>query len=858
MAVKLWGALERPGLSLTRRTWSPAEVEAIVQRLAAVVGPSRVWQDPERLMAYSYDATGERHLPDFVVFLERPDEVGPVLQALAAAGVPVIGRGAGTNLSGGTMPIVGGAVLAMARLNRVRAIDPENLRAVVEPGVVNADFQEALAPYGLFFAPDPGSHRISTLGGNVSENAGGPHCVKYGVTTNHVLGGTCYLVDGQARRLPTTRDWRGELDLTGLITGSEGTLALLTELELQVLPKPPQVETLLAAFDDLERATEAVSAIIRARIVPSTLELLDRVSIETVERFAQAGYPAGADAVLLIELDGAAEAVEPEWRRIEALLWECRALSVARATTPAEVEKLWKGRRSAYGAAAQVSSHIWVQDVTVPRPLLPTMMREVNQIGRRYGLNILIIAHAGDGNLHPNITYDPADADEVARMHQADREIIQACVRLGGSITGEHGVGIDKLEHLALMYSPDELAVQWELKQAFDPDNLLNPFKAVLPPERHHLATPHPAPTGPVAEVIETIRAAQADGQLLAVHGSTSRRGLAPAHAAGGMALYTRHLDRIVEIDEGNLTATVEAGVSARELADALAARGLEVPSLPAVSRTVGGLVATNARYWAHRGLGWRDHVVMAEWVDGRGRWVRFGRKTMKNVAGYDVTKLWIGSWGQLGVLTALTFRLRPLPRERRIGCLRDAPVADLLAIAETLRRAPAPPAGLLVHVQGDAGALYVQLEGYAVAEDQRRLEAVAAERGLLVRWEAESFAQHLDAIHEAAVGRALAEGGYWEGGGQPAQLRQWYLGGLGHEAWLYPFSGAVEVTAGEPGDPDGWWVRRRVGTAVAVRRDPAWQTIEERIYQVFDPRGIWPKFPWVVTAAGPAERGRA
>ncbi|MBX5468064.1 MAG: FAD-binding oxidoreductase [Firmicutes bacterium] len=844
MRKPLWGALERPGLDIQGPNLAPDALEQLRQRLVAAVGAHRVWSDAEKLLAYSYDATGERHLPDLVVFVDRPEEIGTVVQVLGAAGMPIIGRGAGTNLSGGTMPIAGGAVLALARLNRVREVDVENLRAVVEPGVVNADFQEVLAPYHLFFAPDPGSHRISTLGGNVSENAGGPHCVKYGVTTNHVLGGLCYLVDGKPRRLPTTRDWRGSLDVTGLLTGSEGTLGLLAELELQVLPKPPRVETLLAAFDDLDRATEAVSAIIRARIVPSTLELLDRVSIETVERFAHAGYPKDAEAVLLIEVDGSPEAAEEERRRVEALLAEVGAISVARATTPTEVERLWKGRRSAYGAAAQVSSHIWVQDVTVPRPLLPAMMREVNQIGRRYGLTILIIAHAGDGNLHPNITYDPADPDEVARMHAADREIIEACVRMGGSITGEHGVGIDKLEHLALMYGPDELAVMWEIKAAWDPQNLLNPFKAVLPPERHHRARARTEPSRAAREVAERIEAALVSSKPVSVHGSEARRLLAPPPAEDApFGIRTGHWDAIVEVDEGNLTVTVEPGVTARELVEVLAARGLEVPSLPHLARTVGGLVASNARHWGYRGLGWRDHVVMAEWVDGRGRVVRFGRKTMKNVAGYDVTKLMIGSWGMLGVLTELTLRLRPKPVARRVGRISGAPASDLFTITDGLRRSPMPPAGMLLHLEGTSGTLYVQVEGADWEAAQRRVEALAAERGLLVGWEDEALGHQLDEVHEAAVRRALAEGSYWEGGGLPANLRQYWSEGLGDEAWLFPFSGAIEVTRGTPAGA-AWWVRRRIAEAPEWRRDPDWIEPEDRLFRVFDPHRLLPKPP--------------
>lgn len=844
----LWGALDRPNLAISRTNLSPERKRQLVADLSRIVGSKNVWGEREKLLAYSYDATGERHLPDVAVFVDRARDLGAVLKTLGTFGLPVIGRGAGTNLSGGTTPISGGAILAFSRLNAIRAIDPENLCATVEPGVVNADFQEALSPHHLFFAPDPGSHRIATLGGNVAENSGGPHCVKYGVTTNHVLGGECYLADGSRVAMPTTRDWRSELDVTGLITGSEGTLAVISSIDVQLVTKPEAVETLLAAFDDLDKATEAVSAMIRARITPSTLELLDRATIETVERFAHAGYPDNAEAVLLIEVDGSGPAAEIEHRRVQEILQQQGAITVSRATTPEEVELLWKGRRSAYGAAAQISSHIWVQDVTVPRPLLPEMMRIVNRIGHQYGLTILILAHAGDGNLHPNIAYDPANPDEVERLRLADHEILRECVRLGGSITGEHGIGIDKLEHMALMYGPAERKVMWELKTAFDPELRLNPYKAVLPDS--YTATQSPRDetvlTGTVRTLQETIRQLSDEKGKAIVHGTQSRFPLAPSHRGSARAISTREMQQIWSVDEGNLTVEVDAGVRAVDLAAALAEKGFAIPALPEVDRSVGGLVASNARHWGHSGLGWRDWVLLVEIIDGRGRLLRFGRQTMKNVAGYDVAKLLVGSWGQIGLITRVVFRLRPLPQTRLVGRVQSTASGAMIRLVQDLRQFHTPPTGLLFHHR-DVNQLWILAAGSDLDFRRGAYGEAARHRGLDVVWDdrAEATAE-IDRTHEQSVRTALTQRRFAEGGMEPTQFGPVLQQGLGSECWWFPFSGSVEITAWDaPPDvlANPWMRRSLVNSSLAVVRDPGWRTVEDAICRVFDPDRVFPRF---------------
>ncbi len=489
------GALRR-GAGPTRRlisltagggrtgVWSTSE-----QGRAALVqafGPRRVLTDSRDRMAYAYDATGEKYLCDAVFFPESTAEVVEAVRIARRHGLPVVPRGAGTNISGGTLPVRGGLVLAMNRMNRILAIDPDDRIAAVQPGVPNIQLQQALAPHGFFFAADPGSHRVSTLGGNVAENSGGPHCLKYGVTTNHVRGLEVVLADGEVVRVGgRTQEAPPGYDLLALLVGAEGTLAVVTAIDLHILPLPPSRRTILAVYDQLEAAATTVSAIVAARLVPASIELLDRGMIACVEPFAHAGYPADADAVLLIEVDGTPAAVERAAARIAEIATGSGARQVRSARDQAEQDALWLGRRVAYGAAARLSAHVWTQDVTVPRDRMVEALRAVEAIGRKWRVQVVTVAHAGDGNLHPLIPFNPQDHDEVERMKAADHEIVAACVKLGGSVTGEHGVGIDKLPTLPLQYGPAELEVMQRLKRALDPDEVLNPGKAIPAPRRN-------------------------------------------------------------------------------------------------------------------------------------------------------------------------------------------------------------------------------------------------------------------------------------------------------------------------------------------------------------------------------------
>lgn len=661
MPRTLWGQLDRPDLETMAQAPAPpseADLAEVRQRLRRVLPEDRVRWDRETRLAYSYDATGERHWPHAVASPLEAAEVGVILAAAADKTLPILPRGAATNLSGGTVPLYGGLVLALGRLQGPLALDVPHLQAAVEAGWVNANLQAALARVGMFFPPDPSSHRISTVGGNVSENSGGPHCVKYGVTVSHVLAVAGFLVDGTPVRLARPA-LPGDLDLLGVVVGSEGTLMVVTSAILALRALPRGTGTALLAFATPQDALGAVSAIVAAHLEPSCLELLDAATIRLVEPFAQAGYPLEAGAVLLAEVEGDAPERAEAMREVEAVAAGHGALSVRVAGSADEAERLWIGRRVAYGALARQSAHVFVQDVTVPRPLLPEMLETVNAIAARYHLQVLTVAHAGDGNLHPTIAYDPADPEQVERLRQADAEILAAAAARSGSITGEHGVGIDKLEHLALMYSAAERARMAAVKRAFDPHGKLNPGKAIWTRDAGSDAAVAPRPIWSptsVEEVRQAVMEARHQGIRLTPTGA-GRRAPARRHP-----LVMCEVTGIQELMVDNLTVTVGAGMRVGELRAALSPYGLTWIADPvAEDETVGGVVASAWPLFAEAGFGpLRDQVLGVRVVDGRADALTFGRPVIKNVAGYDMTKLFVGSAGRLGVLTALTLRLRP------------------------------------------------------------------------------------------------------------------------------------------------------------------------------------------------------
>ena len=453
---------------------------ALATRLAAIVGERRVLYRPGELLAYSSDGLpGYFKQPSIAVFPGSRDEVVAVVRELARGHVSFVPRGAGTGLSGGALAN-GVVLLGLNRLTRILSIDAENALAVVEPGVVNVALSRAVGPHGLHYAPDPSSQAACTIGGNVAENAGGPHCLKYGVTLNHVVALTVVLPNGEVVTLGNAAGENDGYDLVGAFVGSEGCFGVALDVTVRLVRNPQSVRTLLADFSSIDAAARAVSSIIASGILPAALEMMDAATIRAVEAsIYAAGYPTDAAAVLLVELDGATAGLDADVATVVRLCRDAGARDVRVARDEAERAKLWQGRKKAFGAMGRISSHLVVQDAVVPRTKLPEMLARVHDIAERYRVTVCNVFHAGDGNLHPNIGYDANDPDESARVHSAMREIMQACVDAGGTITGEHGVGIDKLPYMNAIFTEESLSAMCTLRQVFDPDRRANPGKVV-------------------------------------------------------------------------------------------------------------------------------------------------------------------------------------------------------------------------------------------------------------------------------------------------------------------------------------------------------------------------------------------
>ena len=455
-------------------------IDGLGTRLAAIVGERRVLARPGELRSYESDGLpGYQRKPSIAVFPGTRDETIAVVRLLAETQTPFVARGAGTGLSGGSLAD-GVVLLGLHRLKRIISIDRDDARAVVEPGVVNAALTAAAAPFGLHYAPDPSSQTACTIGGNVAENAGGPHCLKYGVTLNHVIALTVVLPNGQVVTLGNPDGEDEGCDLLGAFIGSEGCFGVVLDATVRLVRNPQAIRTLLADFSTVDAAARAVSAIIASGIVAAALEMMDAATIRAVEASIYAsGYPTDAAAVLLIELDGAAAGLDLDVARVDTFCRDAGARDVRIASDPAERARLWQGRKKAFGAMGRISSHLAVQDAVVPRTKLPAMLAEIQRIGVRHRVNVCNVFHAGDGNLHPNIGYNADDADESERVHAAMTEIMTACINAGGTITGEHGVGLDKLRYMDALFTPATMGAMCALREVFDPDRRSNPGKVV-------------------------------------------------------------------------------------------------------------------------------------------------------------------------------------------------------------------------------------------------------------------------------------------------------------------------------------------------------------------------------------------
>lgn len=459
---------------------TPMPTPDTADRLRAVVGDRFVLARDAELLAYESDGLpGYHRRPSLAVFPGTRDELVQVVRILADAGLPFVPRGAGTGLSGGALAddVV---LLGLHRLKRVLRINAAALSATVEPGVVNATLNRELAPHGVFYAPDPSSEAACTIGGNFAENAGGPHCLKYGVTLNHVLAATVILPNGDIIELGAADDSMSGYDLLGAFVGSEGCFGIALDITVRLTRRPQAVRTVLADFTTVDSAARATSAIVASGVVPAALEFMDNASIRVVEQSAYAaGYPADAAAILLIEVDGTTASVDDDTETVRRLCVEAGARTIRVASDDVERARLWQGRKKAFGAMGRMAPHLVVQDAVIPRTQLPDVLARIHAIGDAHGVTVCNVFHAGDGNLHPNIAYNADDPDEARRVHEAMSEIMHACIDAGGSITGEHGVGLDKVGYMTSLFDEATLTAMCDVRGVFDPDRRANPGKVV-------------------------------------------------------------------------------------------------------------------------------------------------------------------------------------------------------------------------------------------------------------------------------------------------------------------------------------------------------------------------------------------
>ena len=463
-----------------------------LRALERAVGERAVLHRDQDLLLYEYDGSIDKGRPECVVFPRRTEDVVEVVRIAAEHDLPIVGRGAGTGLSGGVIPVRGGIMIGFSRMNKILEIDIENECAVVQPGVVNLDITRAVQGHGYYYAPDPSSQKACTIGGNVAENAGGPHTLIYGVTTNHVLGIEAVLPDGTVLQVGGKEQDLPGYDITGLLTGSEGTMALVTKVIVRLMRASEAVETLLAIYDRADDAATTVGELTARAVTPAAVEMLDGVMLRMVEEATHAGFPLDAEAVLLIELEGVCEGVAEQLELVNSVCLEAGAREVRVAKSAEERALLWKGRKNAFGAVGRVSPTYYVQDGVVPRTRIADTLRHIYRVSEEYGLTISNIFHAGDGNMHPIILFDPRSADETKRTREAGEAILKYCIEVGGAITGEHGVGMEKNELMPLLFTEDSLDQMERLMRIFNPDGRLNPGK-ILPTGKGCLEVRPPA-----------------------------------------------------------------------------------------------------------------------------------------------------------------------------------------------------------------------------------------------------------------------------------------------------------------------------------------------------------------------------
>ena len=879
---------------------SKIQVDKLIEELRTIVGKTAVLSEPDELLVYECDGLPQhKYRPRAVVFPSSTEETSAVMRLLARERLPFTPRGAGTGLSGGALSLNNGVVIELARMRRILTIDELNRLAIVQPGVVNSQVSRAVAQLGLHYVPDPSSQPTCTIGGNIAENAGGIHCLKYGTTTDHVLSVRVVLSGGEVVEL----DGSGNgYDLLGTFVGSEGTFGIATEATLRLVPIPPAVRTLLAEFGEVNDASHAVSAIIAAGVMPAALEMMDHEIIRAVEAsvFA-AGLPLDVGAALLIELDGIEAGIDEEAERVKSICLQHGARECRSARDDNERKKLWAARKGAFGAIGRISPDSMIQDAVVPRSQLPAVLASAYRIAAKYQLRIANVFHAGDGNLHPLICFDSRSPVEVHNVKEAGRELMESCVRAGGSITGEHGVGFDKRELLSLIFSAADMDAMLRVRAAFDPSGLCNPGK-IIPmlrgcgearaisnvegptsnvglqarqaatgtagvspasnefsavevesfnlrdvafndggrgargpnsPSAPGLQTPAPfeqdsarkqialiigdsnvsasprlsfsqsalnVSPGSIAEVCEVMKLASSEGWTIVPAGAMTWLDAGNPINDAKLFVSTRRLNRIIEHQPADLIAVAEAGVTLADFNLALAQNGQWLPlDSPDDGRgTIGGVVASGLGGPQQFGYGApRRHVIGMKVVLADGTLIRAGGKVVKNVAGYDLCKLFTGSLGTLGTVVEVNFKLRPVPfatssivasgdREALFGMARQVIQAPLFpTAAEMLAPAMAQAIDL---AESERHLLLLKFDGSASAVNYQIEKATE----LAGKWKVETtIVSNPDAWRRlSALPLKFEDGVVWRAGLPPADLPNFLgtlaeqTGGAGWSLW--------------------------------------------------------------------------
>lgn len=620
--------------------------QTALYQLRKLLGEENVLTDEASLLLHAYDCSLSRTRPDLLLNLRREEDVPAVLQILSAYKIPFVPRASATNHAGACSTLNGGAVINLAGLNQILQINTREQFAWVQPGVITADLQNALNKLGFFYAPDPASERVCTMGGNLAQNASGARCMKYGGTPDHVTEADAVLPNGE--KIHFTRDGRGP-DFIGLLAGSEGTLGIITRMKVKILPVAKHIKTFLVTFPSLADSVQTVTDLTARGIIPRCVEAMDKTTLQTVEDFAHAGYPTDAEALLILELDGTPAETLREAKQLEEICLLNHAQQFLPAKTQADRQKLWLGRRAAYAAIARLAPNVMVGDGTVPRSELPRALEKVRRILEERGVRASLLFHAGDGNFHPHFIFDERNKPDVLRVKKALQEVLRACVDCGGTISGEHGVGVEKRAEMAYQYDKPTLDLFARIKRAADPQHIANPLK-IIPvdyAEKARTQTPPDKAVQTLADAVRARREARVPGVV------TGRNTRLKTNAKE--TLSTRALDKILDIDLTNYTVTAQAGTPLKTLRAELAKRGVYC-ALPDENGTLGGAFSSGDY------PDFCTQVLGLEAILPDGSLVRYGGKFMKNAAGYHLTRLFSGARGTLGIVTQLTFKIFAKP----------------------------------------------------------------------------------------------------------------------------------------------------------------------------------------------------